>query len=177
MGVEPNELVSLILVCEIPEGGSNEICDFKRTLMSGPPEADFFAISEGKVLIVTEFDWKYINTTGSDLEDQPIEVHLNRKVSPIACALDPKLCPLPPLKSFGIANQFGSVIGGGIFASGNVQMTTGFAITFPSTLLVNVLDMFGTQLPIHNDFADLQVTVRGYLVTATCGIPGAPPCR
>lgn len=174
MGVEPQELVSLILVCETPQGEQEEVCDFKRTAIYGPLQQDFFKIPEGKALIVTEFDWKYTNAFGSELKDELIEVFLLRG---LPCIGDQALCPRPPIKSYAIANPFGASIGGSIFATGNVQMTTGFAIALPGTLLVRVRDMSGNVLPIHGDFAELQATVRGYLVTVTCGIPGAPPCR
>jgi hypothetical protein len=169
MGVEPHEMISLIRVCE--DSSDGEECGFKRTLNVGGTEKDFFKIPEGKVLIVTDFEWKYINTKASELENQLIECDLTRIVF---CISD---CPLPPAKSYAIANEFGSVFEGGIFASGSLQMTTGFVVGPPMNLGIRVIDIFGKPLPSHDDSAVLEATVRGYLLTATCGIPGTPPCR
>ncbi len=65
-------------MCEIPEGGSTELWNFKRTYMDGLVDPDFFEMPQGKALIITEFDWKYINTAEFDLNGQLIELNLSR---------------------------------------------------------------------------------------------------
>ncbi|HSE41944.1 MAG TPA: hypothetical protein VLH08_14365 [Acidobacteriota bacterium] len=169
MGVEPAEMVSLVRICE-----EKDSCSFKRTTSYGGMETDSFKIPEGKVLVVTEFDWRYVNGAGFGLEDQLIEFDLIRGS---LCELGDKPCAGPPVRSFAVATQYGQVIGGAIFASGTLQMTTGFVISIPAHLGVNLKDMFGNHIPTTGEFTVLDVTVRGYLITPTCGLPGTPPCR
>ncbi len=174
MGVEPQELVSLIRHCYVNDTPPLFDCFMRRTFATGELE-DNFKIPEGKMLIVTDYEWKYVNTEPNDLAGTLLRISIHRS------CLDPQDACLTshfqPASSFAEANEFGPILGGGIYASGNAQMTTGFAVASNRKLSVHMEDMLGGFLPTSGEFIKLELMVRGYLVASTCGIPGTPACR
>lgn len=171
MGVEPQELVSLTRQCEKNSDGEIE-CDFVRQLIDGFKETPF-VIPEGKVFVVTEVEWAYVFTEPNELDGTLFRFLLE------ACLIGKLGCLniQPDASSYSTAHQFGPIIGGGVYASGSLEMTTGFAIASNRKLGARVVDMFKGSLPTEGQFVNLEVNVRGYLVAADCGVPGTPPCR
>jgi hypothetical protein len=171
MGVEPQELVSLMRQCFKNDDGEIE-CRFIRQLADGAKEIPF-EIPEGKVLVVTEFEWEYINTEPNELDGTPVRFSLWAcSTSQLGC-----LTILPDAHSFTTAHQVGPIIGGAIYASGSLEMTTGFAISRSRFLKAGLTDAYGGGIATEGEFIKMEVNVRGYLVAIECGVPGGPPCR
>jgi hypothetical protein len=124
VGVPPGELVLLTATCF---SSANSCAPFKRRFADGTSEENGFLVPPGKMLVLTELDWDYLNSGESAAGLDKERVLLQLSVENLA---DEDIGG-PILRSASIAQYKNCVdpCQPHAFAFKNVSLTSGFALS------------------------------------------------